>query len=113
MFHGIQEIVYLLYFHDIEQRLFEHILIVRFLGQYVFPVVSHNGKVVLLGAFVKVGKHIVVEQVLVHQLLRFPVDDFSAVVSQNVAFIFLQFQLLGQRGNAVRGSSRGQYNFHS
>ena len=54
-----------------------------------------------------------VEQVLVHQLLRFPVDDFSAVVSQNVAFIFLQFQLLGQRGNAVRGSSRGQYNFHS
>ena len=113
MFHGIQKIVYLLYFHDIEQGLFEYILIVRFLGQHVFPVVSHNGKIVLFGTFVKIGKHIMVEQVLVHQLLGFPVDDFSTVVSQNVAFILLQFQLLGQWGNAVRRSSRGQYNFHS
>ena len=83
------------------------------LGDDVFVLVGDDGKVVVLGALIQIGKEVGIEDIGIHQFACLPVGDFASVVGEDIATVFLQFELLGYRGNAVSGTARCQYDFHA
>ena len=90
-----------------------HIFVVGVFGENEFVVIGQYGLVVAHGGGVEYGQDVVGQEVLVHQLARSPVGDFTAVVGQNEASVLLKLKRLGQGSDAVGRTSGGQYNAYA
>ena len=105
-----QEIVHSLDFHLVQHGFVTDVFVVGMLRQHIFPFVGKDGKPIVVRTCVQVGQHGGVQQVLVHQFTRLPVDDFAAVVRQYIAFVFVQLQQVRQRSHTVSRPAGRQHN---